>query len=524
MKGIELLDTTLRDGEQTGGVSFSIKEKIRIVQAFDRLGIPFAEVGNPGSNPKDAQFFHSMKQIALRSTRIAAFGSTRRKEVRAESDPGLLALLRADTEVVSVFGKTSALHVASVLETTPEENLHMIADSVRFLRAAGRVVFFDAEHFFDGYRADPEYALACLDAAASAGAARLVLCDTNGGALPEEIKAVVRRVAGSRSIPVGIHCHNDCGVAVANAIAAVQAGADHVQGTFLGLGERCGNTDLTALLPNLQLKLGHPCIPPDSMPLLTQTAAFVADIAHEKVADRAPYVGRCAFFHKAGMHIDAMEKAAGAYEQIDPAAVGNSRCYLISEMTGRAALLSRVRRIDPALDKRSGQLVSLMAQIKDLEKMGYLFERADGSLELLLQKQLKPEVDFFQIESVQCLETSPCDTGGCAVLVRTSLRVDESISTTECAGGDLFHTLEQSLREALAPHYPELDPVRIERYELQVLDPNHSKVRAFVTAADGERRWTTVGVAQTSTQACLNALSEALELPLIVRAVAPSRW
>ena len=393
--GVTILDSTLRDGAQGTGIAFSVEDKLAAVRLLDQLGVAYIEAGNPGSNPKDQEFFRRAGELRLEHAQLAAFGSTRRKHVKAQEDPNLLSLAGAGTKVCVLFGKCWKFHVDHVLETTPEENLRMIRESCRFLRDRGKTVIFDGEHFFDGYKDDRDFALAALQAAAEGGAHQLCLCDTNGGAFPQEVGPVVEEVIGRFGLPVGVHFHNDCGMAVANSVMGVMAGAAQVQGTLLGFGERCGNANLAAVIPDLQLKLGIPCIPQERLQLLSHSAREMASIANLDLPDAMPYVGDNAFAHKAGMHADGVLKIPRSFEHVDPYLVGNARRFPASEISGRAVVLERLRRAFPRLRLESPEVREVLRDLKDLEAQGYQFEGADASFELLARKRLSPYPPLF---------------------------------------------------------------------------------------------------------------------------------
>ena len=366
---IEIFDSTLRDGAQAEGIHFSVDDKLNIVRKLDKLGIPYIEAGNPGSNPKDFEFFERVRRLELRSAQLVAFGSTRRKDIAVEDDKNCRALIAADTEVIALFGKSWALHVENVLQTTRAENLRMIYDTIDYFVSHGKTVFFDAEHFFDGFRADPGYALETLRAAAQAGAQRLVLCDTNGGSFPADIADGVRAVRRELDIPVAIHCHNDLGCAVANSIEAVRCGAVQVQGTYIGFGERCGNASLSTLIPALQLKMGCRCITDEAMGRVTHTARYIAEVANYILPASTPVVGKSAFAHKAGMHVDAVQKLHASFENFPPERVGNNRSLLISEVAGRTAVANRLAQLDPTVTRDSPVTQEVMDALKELEQM-----------------------------------------------------------------------------------------------------------------------------------------------------------
>jgi len=360
MKQLEILDSTLRDGCQGEGISFTVVDMLRVAEALDKLGVPYIEVGAPGFNPKDLDFFNNINKLKLKNSKLVAFGSTRRKENRVEEDSGIKAVMDANTPSVAIFGKSSVLHVKTVLNTTLDENLSMIYDTIEYYKRNGKEVFYDAEHFFDGYKLDSNYAMQTLKAALDSGADCLVLCDTNGGCFPNEIYDCTKLVVDTFGCKVGIHCHNDGGMAVANSVAAVNAGAVHIQGTFLGFGERCGNANLSTLIPNLQLKKGYECIPAEKMQELTTIAVRIAEITNIKINNNEPYVGKSAFTHKAGMHIDGVNKASNSFEHISPDTVGNERRFLVSEMAGRNSILKRINEINPKLTKESPETLSII--------------------------------------------------------------------------------------------------------------------------------------------------------------------
>jgi 2-isopropylmalate synthase len=516
---IELLDTTLRDGAQAEGISFSVRDKLAIVAALDRLGIPLIEAGNPGSNPKDLEFFETVRLQPPVSAQLAAFGATRRPSLSLEADPQVRELLGAGTRVVVIFGKSWPLHVTEVLRTTLDENLAMIRDTVSAAVAAGRRVIYDAEHFFDGWLADAGYALRTLETAVEAGADTLSLCDTNGGRFPEEIArttaAVMDRVG--RRARVGIHAHNDAGLAVANSLAAVREGATHVQGTLVGFGERCGNANLAVILANLQLKAGRRCIPDEAMPLLTQTVRQIAEIANIVLPEDMPYVGRRAFAHKAGMHMDGVRKCRHSFEHVPPESVGNARRFLMSEVAGRSAVLERVQKVDPRVRKGDPVLDTLVRRLKELEQQGYQFEGADGSFELLIRKALGLYRPGFKLEHYKILDERPsASEWGASAIVKISVDGKEEISAAE--GDGPIHALDRSVRKALERFYPSIGRVRLTDFKVRVLDSqaaSAAKVRVLIESTDGREVWTTVGVSTDIIEASWIALVDAIEYKLI---------
>ena len=511
---VYLFDTTLRDGTQSEGLSLSVEDKLKIALLLDEFGIHYIEGGWPGSNPKDAEFFRRARSLALRRARLVAFGATRKAGVPAADDPNLRALVAAETPVVSLFGKSWMLHVRHVLETTPDENLAMIGDSVAWLKGQGREVVYDAEHFFDGYRADPGYALATARAAAEAGADWIVLCDTNGGSLPGWVADVTAHVREELPTPLGIHTHNDGELAVANALAAVEAGCRQVQGTINGYGERCGNANLVSLLPALQLKMGLTAVPAANLAGLTELARTVSEIANLNPDPHAPYVGASAFAHKGGVHVAAVEKLAASYEHVAPEAVGNRRHVVVSELSGRGNV--RVKADELGLAARGSER-ELVALVKDLESEGYQFEAAEGSFELLLRRRQPGYVPPFELLDVVVVAER---RRGEAMLAEATvkLRVGREIVHTAAEGDGPVHALDQALRKALVPHYPVLADVRLADYKVRILDPESAtgaRTRVLIEAARGEERWSTLGVSRNIIEASGQALADSLELPLV---------
>ena len=517
MKTVQILDSTLRDGMQGNGFSFSLEDKLTAIRILDRLGVAYIEAGNPVSNPKDEELFRTAADLPLEHARLVAFGSTRHKDLPAERDPGLAALVRAGTPAVTVFGKCWRFHVDTVLETTPEENLRMIEDSCRFLKAYGKEVLFDAEHYFDGYKDDPAYALAALEAAARGGADLLCLCDTNGGTFPQEVSAIVGETLTRVSLPVGVHFHEDCGLAAANSITGVQAGAVHVQGTLLGAGERCGNADLATVIPDLQLKLGCSCVPGECLPGLTHAVRELAAAANLDVAPNAPFVGEYAFSHKAGMHAAGVLKDPRTFEHIDPLAVGNTRRFPASEISGRAVILEKIRRAFPGVSVDSREVRQLLEELKRMEAAGYQFEGADASFELLMRKRIRPYRPFFQLLYYH----SYTDFGGdreCAASATVKVRVGKEIQLTAAEGNGPVNALDRALRKALEVFYPRLSAVKLADYKVRVLDSSSAtaaRVRVLITSTDGKKAFTTVGVSEDVVAASWIALQDSMEYLLL---------
>ncbi len=516
VKKIELFDSTLRDGAQSENISFSVEDKLNIVRALDALQLDFLEAGNPYSNPKDEEFFRRAGKIRLHHAKLIAFGSTRRRDVTVSEDKNCAALLEAGTDYVAIFGKSSEWQVREVLGTTAEENLHMISDTVSYLTDKGKTVFFDAEHFFDGYKQNPQYTVETLRAAFQAGAARLVLCDTNGGCFPEEIAKITASMQSLFPDCIGIHCHNDTGCAVANTVAAVRAGAVQVQGTYLGFGERCGNTNLSTAIADLQLKLGYFCIPQKNIGRLTQTARYISEVSNMRLPHSMPYVGKCAFAHKGGMHVDGVKKNPAAFEHVDPERVGNRRQILLSEVSGRSALIAKINEFVPELSKDSPEMELLMNRLKALEYDGYQFEAATASFELVVLKELGKFTPFFELELFRIIEEQEhADRHMASAMVK--LRVGDRYEMTADEGDGPVHALDRALRKALEVFYPMLAGVRLIDYKVRVMDTGKATaalVRVLIESSDGKNVWTTVGVSTDIINASIHALADSMEYKL----------
>lgn len=515
---LSLLDSTLRDGTQGEGIALLKDDKIKIIEALDRLGIDYIEAGNPASNPKDAELFQQLKEKKLTYSKICAFGSTRRKNIKVEEDFGLKALLEADTEAVSIVGKASIKQVREVLRTSPEENLLMISDTVDYLKSLGKFVIFDAEHFFDGYKEDSEYAISALNAAKNADV--LCLCDTNGGSFTEDIfelsKCVCEAFPDKR---IGIHCHNDCGLAVANTMHAVKAGAVHIQGTFLGFGERCGNTVLATVIPNLQLKLGYECIAPENMRLLTPTARRISDITNFALPSSRPYIGKSAFAHKGGMHIDAVTKESSSFEHIDPKLVGNHRRFLISEMSGKATLMARLRAIDPSITRDSPKLEQIIEELKLREMSGYQFEGAEESFELIIRRKLGIMPKFFDLDYFKILGEQPMLSSEYPSSAVMKVRVNGETEMTAAEGNGPVNALDLALRKALIRFYPKLKEMRLTDFKVRVLESDATTaatVRVLIESSDGIHHWSTIGVSPDVIGASFIALRDSVEYKLML--------
>ena len=516
MRAIEIYDTTLRDGSQGEGVNFSLEDKLAIARRLDEAGVDYVEGGYPLSNPKDAQFFRRARDLRLRRSRIVAFGMTRRRGVTAADDPGMQALLDADTPVVTIVGKTSATWNAEVLGVSREENLAMIADTVAYLAAAGREVFYDAEHFFDGWKLDPAYAAETIVAAARAGATRIVLCDTNGGTLPDEVAALVGEAAtalGKASLPagLGIHCHNDCDLAVANTLAAVAAGAVQVQGTVNGVGERCGNADLISVIANLALKQpGYAVLEGSGTGHLTELSRFVYETANMSYRANQPFVGSSAFAHKGGMHVHAVSKASSSYEHIAPEAVGNSRRVLVSELSGRSNIAALVR--NPSVRDDRGLLDRVLAEVCRLENEGWQFEAAGASFDLLVDRCAGTFRPAFETLSYNVTVESRT---GSAVELRTEatvkLRVGGGVRHEVAEGDGPVNALDAAVRKAVATAYPDVERLHLLDYKVRVINAQEgtaAKVRVSIESTDGESVWGTVGVSENVIEASWLALTD----------------
>jgi 2-isopropylmalate synthase len=514
MPRIQIYDTTLRDGSQGEGVNFSLQDKLLITRRLDELGVDYIEGGYPLSNPKDAEYFQQVRRLALRHARVVAFGMTRRKGVAAADDACLRALLAAQAPVVTIVGKSWDLHVEEILKTSLEENLAMIADSVAYCRAAGREVLYDAEHFFDGLKHSPQYALNTLRAAEEAGAAMIILCDTNGGSLPEEIAAGVERARQVLRCPVGIHCHNDCDVGVANTLAAVAHGATQVQGTINGIGERCGNADLVSIIANLALKRGCDVLRPGSLTRLTEVSRYVYEIANMNYRSSQPFVGASAFAHKGGMHTHAVARNPVSYEHLDPGTVGNERRFLISELSGKSTIMAKLKG---SLAQDRGLMAKMLSLVQDLEHEGYEFEAAEASFDLLVKKTVGLYQPKFERLSYHVN----------VEVVGTGQPVTEATVKVRLLGGEVQHTvsegdgpvnaLDGALRKALLPSYPRLGEMHLVDYKVRVVNARAetaAKVRVVIEWRDGDAVWGTVGVSENIIEASWQALVDSFEYKL----------
>ncbi len=520
-KRVEIYDTTLRDGTQSEGVSLSLEDKLLIVDALDRLGVDYIEGGYPLSNPKDAAFFTEMKKRDLKYARLVAFGMTRRKGIKADDDTGMKALLDAETPVITIVGKSWNMHVTDVLRVDEQENLAMISESIAYLIGQGREVMFDAEHFFDGYQADRDYAIATLRTAAEAGASCLVLCDTNGGATIEQTAATMRDVI--KSLPdakIGIHCHNDCALAVANSIIAVTEGASHVQGTINGFGERCGNADLTAVIPNLVLKYGHECLQTDTLKRLTEVSLFVYEVANLNFRENQPFVGAAAFAHKGGMHVHAMRRNVTTYEHMDPGVVGNSRRILVSELSGLSNIASAApAKFEIAEDKEAQK--KILEALMERENEGYQFEAAEASFELLIRKTLggKWYHRHWRPGHYRCVIFKQ-EGFHAATEAIVKLKIGKEVRHTVSAGDGPVDSLHNALCAALREHYPQVDDLHLVDYKVRVVNTaaeTAAKVRVVIDWHDerGVGYFGSVGVSENIIEASWLALTDAIEFKLL---------
>ncbi|MCK8816158.1 citramalate synthase [Natroniella sulfidigena] len=510
---VQIYDTTLRDGTQREGISYSTEDKLNITKKLDQLGIDYIEGGWPGSNPKDIEYFKSVKKLDLKSAKITAFGSTRRANIKPEDDQNLQAILDSGVEVATIFGKTWDLHVTEALKTTLEENLEMIESSVRYLKEEGLEVHFDAEHFFDGYQANSDYALQVLKAAQAGGADTLVLCDTNGGRMPFEIINIITVIKEKVDVPLGIHAHNDAEVAVANSLAAYEIGVEHIQGTINGFGERCGNANLSSLLPNLKLKYGVDFITDEQLRKLTETSRYINEVANLTPSSHKPYVGTSAFAHKGGIHVSAILKEPKTYEHINPELVGNQREVLVSELSGKSNLVYKAKELGIDLEEEGTDLSQVLAQIKELEHQGYYFEGAEASFRLLIERATGAYEKLFDLEGVRIIteKTEEVNPNSEATI---KVRVNGHRVHTAAEGEGPVNALDYALRKALLQFYPELEEIQLIDYKVRVLDGNDgtaAKVRVLIESSDGQETWGTVGASTNIIEASWQALVDSIE-------------
>ncbi len=518
MRQVEIYDTTLRDGSQTEDIAFSVEDKLRITEKLDELGVHYIEGGWPGSNPKDIEYFKKVKKLSLENSQVVAFGSTHRPRHRVDEDTTIKALLDSKAKIITIFGKTWDFHVTEALRIPLEENLDIINNSIVYLKKYVEKVFFDAEHFFDGYKGNPGYAMKCLSTAQDAGTDCLVLCDTNGGSLPNDVRSIIDSVMKSVRIPVGIHAHNDSECAVANSIVAIESGASQVQGTINGLGERCGNANLCSLIPDLQVKLGISCIRDEQLKRLRDVSRFVNEIANLRHFKRQPFVGDSAFAHKAGIHVSAVRKRPETYEHISPELVGNSQRILISDLAGRSNILRKAEEFGINLDPDSPQLQDMVTTLKNLENEGFQFEGAEASFELLMKKSLGLHRRFFDLIGFRIIVEKRKEGEDPISEATIMVKVGGHIEHTAATGNGPVNAIDHALRKALDKFYPELKYVKLHDYKVRVLTTGKgtaAKVRVLIESGDEEKRWGTVGVSENIIEASYQALVDSIEYKLL---------
>ena len=515
---VRIFDSTLRDGAQGQGISFSLEDKIKIVKVLDEIQVDYIEAGNPGSNPKDMEFFKRLKNVELKNAKVVAFGSTRRPKVNVKDDKNLKDLLLSGADTIVVFGKSWDFQVTDIIKTSLDENVNMIKDTIEYLCVKGKEVIFDAEHFYDGYKANKEYAMATLKAAEEAGAKVVVLCDTNGGTLPQEIYSITKRIKEAIKVELGIHSHDDMGMAVANSIMAVEAGASQVQGTFIGIGERCGNANLSTIIPTLKLKLGYKVLNDNELVNLTKTSRYIAEICNITLSDEDPFVGNSAFAHKGGMHIDAVTKSPKSYEHIEPELVGNKRRFLVSEVSGKSTILQEIQKIFPNISKDDKSVQKITDRLKELEYDGYQFEGAEGTVELVIRKIIGKYKPFFKLNHFKIIGEQPYGSEEFSSTAVINITVDGQNEMTAAEGEGPVNALDKAIRKALEVFYPELKQARLVDYKVRVLDSEsatEAKVRVLIESTDGIESWSTVGVSRDVIQASWIALVDSIEYKLI---------
>ncbi len=517
---LQLFDTTLRDGAQAENISFSISDKLQIFRLLNELGIHYIEAGNPGANPGDRQLFDELiHEEAFSSSKPVAFGATCKPYTSASDDPALRVFHECNVPVKTIVGKSSLFHVINVLRCDKNENLRIISDSIRFLKTGECEIWFDAEHFFEGFRENPSYALKTLQAAVEAGASCVILCDTNGASFPEQISEAVLEVVSMVSCPVGVHLHNDCGLAVANSLAAIDAGCTIVQGTIGGIGERCGNTDLCTLLPILCLKKNIPCLPEDNLKQLTHLSRAILEVMNVSPSERAPFIGHSAFAHKGGMHIDAIIKDSSTYELINPESVGNQRRFLLSNQSGRAGVYARLEKLLPDLTRNSPEIESIIRKLKEKEAKGYTYENADGSFELLALDTIGRRPRFFEVEDYHVLSHRSMvgtDTVKSTAQAYLKIRVSDQEEINAAEGEGPVNALDLVLRKTLSFFFPSVSKMRLKDFKVRVLnvDGTASRVRVSIESSDGVHIWNTVGVSVDIIQASLKALIDSMDYML----------
>jgi len=513
MNKVYIFDTTLRDGAQAQGISFTVEDKLKILKKLDEFGIDYVEAGNPGSNPKDLEFFERAKNLKLENTKLTAFGNTRRPNMEVEEDPTVMALANAETDSVAIFGKSWDFHVTDVIKTTLEENINMIYDTLSYMKKLGKEVIFDAEHFFDGYKNNSEYAIKTLKTAEVAGADWIVLCDTNGGLMPWEAADIIDKVSKVIKAPLGIHCHNDAGMAVANTIVAVKQGVLQVQGTINGYGERCGNTNLCTVIPNLELKMEKTTVGNEKLVEITELSRYINEITNIIPNDRDPYVGASAFTHKGGMHIDGVQKNPKSFEHVSPEDIGNTRNFAMSEVAGRSTILKKIQKVAPWVTKDSEETKNLMDKIKELEHQGYVFEGSEVSFELMVMKTLCNFKPMFQVKDFKAIcDDNWGEDNSASSIVKVQVDGVEEITAAE--GNGPVNALDKALRKALEVFYPHIRKMRLVDYKVRVLNTNtatKSKVRVHIESTDGKDVWGTVGVSTNIIEASWVALIDSIE-------------
>lgn len=514
---IEIYDTTLRDGSQAEDISFSLDDKIKITEKLDELGVHYIEGGWPGSNPKDAEYFKKVKKLKLKNSKVVAFGSTHKPKLNVENDPNIRTLIASETEIITIFGKSWDFHVTEALKISLEENLELIFNTVTYLKKYTSKIFFDAEHFFDGYKYNSSYAIECLKSAEQAGVDCLVLCDTNGGTLPYEIEKIIKEVKKEIKTPLGIHAHNDSDCAVANSLIAVLNGAIQVQGTMNGFGERCGNANLCSVIPNLQIKLGFHCIDESMLRNLTEISRFVYEIANLTPFKRQPFVGESAFAHKGGVHVSAVRKKPETYEHIRPDLVGNRQRILVSDLAGKSNILKKAEEFGIILEPNSPDVQAIVDAVKNLENEGFQFEGADASLELLFKKTLGLKRKFFDLIGFRVIDEKRKWDEPTLSEATIMVKVGKSIEHTAATGNGPVNALDNALRKALERFYPELKRVRLKDYKVRVVNSGRgtaSKVRVLIELGDDEDIWSTVGVSENIIEASWQAIVDGIEYKL----------
>lgn len=522
MSRVFIYDTTLRDGAQAEGVSFSLRDKLQIASKLAELGVDFIEGGWPGSNPKDIDFFKKAKKLKLGKTQLVAFGSTRRPNKKAHQDQILKNLLEAKTKYITIFGKTSAMHVREVLRTSLEENIKMISDSISYLKKKGKKVFFDAEHFFDGFKENSEYAIKVVKAAEAAGAEAVVLCDTNGGTLTKDVYDIITYLRTQTNISIGIHTHNDNGMAVANSVAAVEVGANHVQGTINGIGERCGNADLCAIIPSIELKLNDKCLPKGKLKDITEVSMYISEICNLKHRADQPYVGTSAFAHKAGVHVNAVMKNPQSYEHVQPESVGNKRKFIISELAGKSSIINKAKELNIDLSKNTPKTREILNLLQNMEHEGYHFEAGEASFELLMKRLMKRYKPFFDLEGFRVInekrfnpKTNRPELFSEATI---KIKVKDVMEHTAAEGDGPVNALDNALRKALESFYPSLKKMHLIDFKVRVLDQKagtEAKVRVLIQSQDEDAVWSTVGVSENIIEASWQALVDSFEYKLL---------